>query len=159
MALKTKAIIEESNGMTFIGIGTSMAEKFVKKGVKRCICTLNGKSNLHVALQSRKEEGYFIYISKRVLKELSLKKGMTVQMELKEDESQFQFEEAEEWNEVLATDPIAKDIFDQLTPGNQRSILYLITRVKSSEKRIERSLHIAEQLKRGIHSAAKLMKK
>ena len=84
---------------------------------------------------------------------------MTVQMELKEDESQFQFEEAEEWNEVLATDPIAKDIFDQLTPGNQRSILYLITRVKSSEKRIERSLHIAEQLKRGIHSAAKLMKK
>jgi len=145
--------------MTFIGIGTSMAEKFVKKGVKRCICTLNGKSNLHVALQSRKEEGYFIYISKRVLKELSLKKGMTVQMELKEDESQFQFEEAEEWNEVLATDPIAKDIFDQLTPGNQRSILYLITRVKSSEKRIERSLHIAEQLKRGIHSAAKLMKK
>ncbi len=159
MALKTKAIIEESNGMTFIGIGTSMAEKFVKKGVKRCICTRNGKSNLHVALQSRKEEGYFIYISKRVLKELSLKKGMTVQMELKEDESQFQFEEAEEWNEVLATDPIAKDIFDQLTPGNQRSILYLITRVKSSEKRIERSLHIAEQLKRGIHSAAKLMKK
>lgn len=159
MALKTKAIIEESNGMTFIGIGTSMAEKFVKKGVKRCICTLNGKSNLHVALQSRKEEGYFIYISKRVLKELSLKKGMTVQMELKEDESQFQFEEAEEWNEVLATDPIAKDIFDQLTPGNQRSILYLITRVKSSEKRIERSLHIAEQLKRGINSAAKLMKK
>ena len=159
MALKTKAIIEESNGMTFIGIGTSMAEKFVKKGVKRCICTLNGKSNLHVALQSRKEEGYFIYISKRVLKELSLKKGVTVQMELKEDESQFQFEEAEEWNEVLATDPIAKDIFDQLTPGNQRSILYLITRVKSSEKRIERSLHIAEQLKRGIHSAAKLMKK
>ena len=159
MALKTKAIIEESNGMTFIGIGTSMAEKFVKKGVKRCICTLNGKSNLHVALQSRKEEGYFIYISKRVLKELSLKKGMTVQMELKEDESQFQFEEAEEWNEVLATDPIAKDIFDQLTPCNQRSILYLITRVKSSEKRIERSLHIAEQLKRGIHSAAKLMKK
>ena len=159
MALKTKAIIEESNGMTFIGIGTSMAEKIVKKGVKRCICTLNGKSNLHVALQSRKEEGYFIYISKRVLKELSLKKGMTVQMELKEDESQFQFEEAEEWNEVLATDPIAKDIFDQLTPGNQRSILYLITRVKSSEKRIERSLHIAEQLKRGIHSAAKLMKK
>ena len=159
MVLKTKAIIEESNGLTFIAIGTSMAQKFVKKGIKRCICILNGKSSLHVALQSRKEERYFIYISKHVLKELSLKKGMTVQMELKEDESQFQFEKAAEWNEVLATDPIAKDIFDQLTPGNQRSILYLITRVKSSEKRIERSLHIAEQLKRGIHSAAKLMKK
>ncbi len=159
MALKSKAIIEESSGMTFIAIGTSVAEKLIKKGVKRCICTLNGKSSLHVALQSRKEQGYFIYISKRVLKELNLKKGMAVQMELKEDESHFQFEEAEEWNEVLATDPIAKDVFDQLTPGNQRSILYLITRVKSSEKRIERSLHIAEQLKRGIHSAAKLMKK
>jgi transcription termination factor Rho len=154
-----KAVIDHSDGMYFIAIGTSTAEKFLKKGNKRCICTLNGKSSLHVAIRSRKEEGYFIYISKRVLKELSLKKGMMVQMELKEDESQFQFEEAEEWNEVLATDPIAKDVFDQLTPGNQRSILYLITRVKSSEKRIERSLHIAEQLKRGIHSAAKLMKK
>lgn len=154
-----KAVIDQSNGMYFIAISTSTAEKLIKKGIKRCICTLNGKSSLHVALQSRKEKGYFVYISKRVLKELNLRKGMAVQIELKEDESEFQFEEAEEWNEVLATDLIAKDIFDQLTPGNQRSILYLITRVKSSEKRIERSLHIAEQLKRGIHSAAKLMKK
>lgn len=154
-----KAVIDQSGGMHFISISASMAEKFIKKGIKRCICTLNGKSSLHVALQSRKEDGYFIYISKRILKELNLKKGMTVQMELKEDESTFQFEEAEEWNEVLATDPTAKKIFDQLTPGNQRSILYLINRVKSSDKKVERSLYIAEQLKRGIHSAAKLMKK
>ncbi len=154
-----KAVIDQSGGMHFISISASMAEKFIKKGIKRCICTLNGKSSLHVALQSRKEEGYIIYISKRVMKELNLKKGLTVQMELREDESTFQFEEAEEWNEVLATDPEAKKIFSELTPGNQRSILYLITRVKSSDKRIERSLHIAEQLKKGIHSAARLMKK
>lgn len=154
-----KAVIDQSDGMYFIAIEASIAKKFIQKGIKRCICILNGKSSLHVAIRSRKEEGYFIYISKRVLKELNLKKGMTVQMELKEDTSNFQFEEAEEWNEVLETDPTAKEIFYQLTPGNQRSILYLITRVKSSEKRIERSLHIAEQLKRGIHSAAKIMKK
>lgn len=159
MVIKKKAVIDQSGGMHFIGIDNSTAEKFIKKGIKRCICTLNGKSSLHVALQSRKEEGYIIYISKRVMKELNLKKGLTVQIELKEDESTFQFEEAEEWNEVLATDPEAKKIFSELTPGNQRSILYLITRVKSSDKRIERSLHIAEQLKKGIHSAARLMKK
>lgn len=159
MATKTRAVIDQSGGMHFINISASMADKFIKKRIKRCIATLNGTSNLHVALQSRKEGGYFIYISKRVLKELNLKKGMTVQLELKEDQSTFKFEEAEEWNEVLATDNKAKTIFHQLTPGNQRSILYLITRVKSSDKRIERALHIAEQLKRGIHSAAQLMKK
>lgn len=159
MVIKKKAIIDQSDGMHFIGIDTPTAEKFSKKGIKRCICILNGKSSLHVALQSRKEEGYIIYISKRVLKELNLKKGVTVQLELKEDKSTFQFEEAIEWTEVLETDPEAKIIFDQLTPGNKRSILYLITRIKSSDKRIERSLHIAEQLKRGIHSAAKLLKK
>lgn len=159
MATSIKSVIERSHDMHLIGIGTSTAERFIKKGNKRCICILNGTVTLHVALQSRKETGYFIYISKRVLKELSLQKGMTVKLELKEDESTFQFEEAEEWNEVLQTDPEAERIFNQLTPGNQRSILSLITRVKSSDKRIERSLHIAEQLKRGIHSAAKLMKK
>lgn len=159
MATKIKGEIDESSGMYFIAIPTSVAEKFTKKGIKRCVCIINGKSSLHVALQSRKEEGYFIYISKRVLKELNLKKGITVRLELKEDESKFQFEESEEWNEIIETDPIAKDIFYRLTPGNQRSILYLITRVKSSEKRIERSLHIAEQLKRGIHSASQLLKK
>jgi hypothetical protein len=153
------AVIEQSGGMHFIGISTTTAQKFIKKGTKRCICVLNGSQTLHVALQSKKEGGYFIYISKKVLKALNVKAGMKVKVELKEDNSNFQFTESEEWNEVMETDPIAKDIFYQLTPGNQRSILYLITSVKSTEKRIERSLHIAEQLKRGIHRAAELLKK
>ena len=77
-----KAVIYQSDGMYVIAIGTSTAEKFIKKGVKRCICTLNGKSSLHVALQSRKEVGYFIYVNKRILKELNPRKGMTVQIDL-----------------------------------------------------------------------------
>ncbi|HMP87120.1 MAG TPA: YdeI/OmpD-associated family protein, partial [Lacibacter sp.] len=53
---------------------------------------------------------------------------------------------------VLESDPEAEALFRKLTPGNQRGLLYLVTRLRSSEKRIERSLHIAEKMKAGITS-------
>lgn len=83
---------------------------------------------------------------------------MAVQIDFKKDHTTYQFEDVEEWNEVMNTDPEVEIIFNQLTPGNKRSILFLIQQVKSSDKRIQRSLKIAENLKKGIHSPKLLLK-
>ena len=40
----------------------------------------------------------------------------------------------EELKEVLDTDPEADSIFNGLTEGNHRSLIYLVTQVKSSDK-------------------------
>jgi uncharacterized protein YdeI (YjbR/CyaY-like superfamily) len=64
----------------------------------------------------------------------------------------------EELSEVLATDPEASRIFHALTEGNQRGLIFLVTQVKSTDKRIERSLRIADQVKHGVTSPRLILK-
>ena len=75
------------------------------------------------------------------------------------DDTELQFSVPEEFAEVLATDPAAEKIFNTLTPGNKRGLIALVNMVKSSDKKIERSLLIAEKLKKGVSSPAKVMQK
>ena len=49
-------------------------------------------------------------------------------------------------------------IFHALTEGNQRGVIYLVTQVKSSKKKVERALKISEKLKQGVTSARLILK-
>lgn len=64
----------------------------------------------------------------------------------------------EEFTEVFATDAAAEKIFKNLTPGNKRGLIALVNMVKSSDKKIERALKIADKLKMGITAPAQIMK-
>lgn len=146
-----KTILEKlGNGMHYCNVNTSVVNRLVKTKEKRWICVINNTISFHAALQYSKEGNYFIYVGSKILKQLNLKKGMTVQIEFEKDDTMYQFEDVEEWNEVINTDAEVEIIFNQLTPGNKRSILFLIQQVKSSDKRIQRSLKIAENLKKGF---------
>jgi len=65
----------------------------------------------------------------------------------------------EELKEILETDPEASEIFHSLTSGNQRGLLYLVAQVKTSDKKIERALKIADRIKIGITSPRLVMGK
>jgi uncharacterized protein YdeI (YjbR/CyaY-like superfamily) len=65
----------------------------------------------------------------------------------------------EELSEVLCQDPDADAVFQNLTDGNKRGIIYLVTLLKTSDKRIERALIIAEKLKLGVTSPRLILKK
>ena len=82
-----------------------------------------------------------------------------VQAQILPDESPFQFDMPEEFQAVLDTDPAASAVFERLTPGNQRSLIYLVQALKSVDKRIERSLLVASKLRAGIHSAREILRK
>jgi len=49
--------------------------------------------------------------------------------------------------------------FHSLTPGNQRGIIDLVSKVKSIDKKIEWSLKIPSKLKIGITSPKQIVKK
>ena len=74
------------------------------------------------------------------------------------DNSDFQFESPKEFMEVLKTDQKADNIFKTLTEGNKRGLIYLVTQVKSIDKRIGRSLKIAERLKLRVKSPREILK-
>lgn len=90
----------------------------------------------------------YIVLSKARMKKLDVHLNDEVNVELKRDFSKYGFVVPEEFTEVLNQDPEGKVRFESLTMGNQRAIIYLVVQIKSSEKKIEKSIFFLENLKR-----------
>ncbi len=146
------------SGMHYILLDKQLVSDLTKNNTKRVLCRLNNEVEFHCAILPKKEGGHFVNIGSSLCKKLKIQEGSKVTATFSEDHSEYQFEMPEELEEVLHTDPEAKTLFYSLTEGNQRGLIYLITQVKSSEKRIERALKIAAKLKLGITSPKVILK-
>jgi Bacteriocin-protection, YdeI or OmpD-Associated len=147
------------NGMHYILPDSKIISRLTKNGNRRAICKLNGTVEFHCAFMSKKEGGHFIIIGAALCKKLKIKSSSKVKAVFSADESEYQFEMPEELKEVLDTDPAANKIFQSLTKGNQRGLMYLVTLVKSVDKKIERALKIADKIKTGITSPPAILKR
>jgi len=114
---------------------------------KRVLCTLNNTLTVSRAM-SPKDGYHYILLNKDVLKKCGFVSGSPVHVELQPDVSKYGIDITEEMEEVLFSDPDGSDLFHKLTPGVQRSLIYLINKIKSSQLRIERSFVILEHLKK-----------
>jgi len=90
----------------------------------------------------------YITFSNPRMKKLHVREGDTVNVLLVRDFSKYGFDVPEEFEELLRQDDIARERFESLSMGKRRSIIYLILQVKSSQKRIEKSIFLLENLKR-----------
>jgi hypothetical protein len=145
--------------MHFIELAEKKAAKLTANGNKRVLCVLNKKITLHAAVMRTKEGMHYIMIAEKYLKQLGLRIGMPVDAAVKKDTSDLQFHIAEEFSEVFNTDPEAAKIFNTLTDGKKRGLIALVNMVKSTDKKIERALKIAEKLKQGVTSPQQIMKR
>lgn len=155
-----ECILEKSgNWGHCIIIDPQVAAPLLANGNKRVVCIINGTLTLHCALLHSKEGYHYIAISSKVCKQLGVKAGSKLQIHLEIDTAEYQFEMPVELQEVLDSDPEAAAAFEALTDGKKRSIMHLVTLVKSVDKRIERALLIAHKIKMGISSPQLLLKK
>jgi len=74
--------------------------------------------------------------------------GDTVTVHLEKNRSEYGFNVPEEFEEVLKQDPLANERFNTSTKGTHRAVIYLVLQIKSSQKRIEKSIFLLENLKR-----------
>ena len=81
------------------------------------------------------------------MKELDVHLNDTVDVELKRDFSEYGFDVPEEFTEVLRQDPEGRERFESLTMGKRRAIIYLVIQLKSSQKKIEKTIFFLENLK------------
>lgn len=142
----------------FLPVPDREALAFRDAGHKRVLCSLNGEAPFHCALARQEDRGYYIMLSKRRLKEHDLTRGDEVDVQLTEDQSEYQAPMPEALDEVLKSDYEGYRVFQSLTPGKQRSIIHMIRRIKSVDLQIERALTIIENLKLGIRNNKDLTK-
>lgn len=114
---------------------------------KRILCTLNNTLTVSRAM-SPKDGYHYILLNKDVLKKCGLENGSPVHVVLQPDVSKYGIDITEEMQEVLYSDPDGSDLFHKLTPGVQRSLIYIVNKIKNSQLRIERSFVILEHIKK-----------
>lgn len=115
------------------------------------------KVNFHGAIQKRNSK-YYMMFSKRYQKELGIFPNDYFQLQFFEDTSKYGVDMPEELDAVLLSDIDAYTIFESFTAGKKRGIIYMIARYKSSQTKIDKSLLLCENLKRGIRDNLMLLK-
>lgn len=129
-----------------IMIPDSISEHFVSKTDRRVLCRLNESIDIQAALMPDGNGSFFISINKEVRKKLNLEVGTDIWVHLKKDESKYGIALPEEMEELFKQDEEGSHWFHSLTPGKQRSLLYIVGKPKSSEVRIRKGLVILDYL-------------
>jgi bifunctional DNA-binding transcriptional regulator/antitoxin component of YhaV-PrlF toxin-antitoxin module len=137
------------------------AEKFLGSKDKRVKveATFNDKKIIiHSAIQKDRDGNYRITFGKRNQKDLGIHPSDYFEIQFFEDNSKYGVAMPEELQAVFDSDIESFKIFESFTPGKKRSIIYMISRFRSSQSRIDKSLILTENLKRGIRDNKELLK-
>ncbi|MEM8927205.1 MAG: YdeI/OmpD-associated family protein [Bacteroidota bacterium] len=147
-------------GMHSIIIPDVVAVPFIEQGHSRVRVRASFESNsIEFYAAVRKYNGqYTMMFSKNKQKELGLLPNDCFEMQFFEDTSKYGVEVPEEFQAVMLSDYKAYQIFESFTKGKQRGIIYMITRFKDSQKKIDKTLLLCENLKRGIRENKDLLK-
>ena len=117
-----------------------------EKGVKRFLCSIDKGDPFHASLMPAGNGIYFIKLNQELRKRHRLSLGRKMLVSFTEDESKYGMPMPEEFEEILRQDDLSQKRFEKLSPGKQRSLLYLVNKVKNPQKRLEKSLIILEHL-------------
>ncbi len=80
---------------------------------------------------------YYIMVAKRYIKPLKKDKGDLVSYTLQEDPNPLGIAIQEVLEVFLAQDEDGKTIFDQLTDGRKRTLIFSVLRIKNIDKQIQ----------------------
>jgi len=143
--------LENSNNKIYgfcIALPESVAEWFLKRNIKRVVCTLNDTHSWQCAIMPMGQSRYYVLVNSQLRKKLKLLLNEPIKVKLEEDKSKYGMPMPEEMKELLYQDPEGEHLFHALTPGKQRSLLHLIGKPKSSELKLIKALVVLEHLKK-----------
>jgi len=125
---------------------------FLAENQKRvkAIASFNSKEITFYGAIQKRGDNYYMMFGKRYQKELGIFPNDYFKLQFFEDTSKYGVAMPEELEAVFLGDPDAFDIFESLTAGKKRGLIYAITRFKNTQTRIDKSLVLCENLKRGI---------
>lgn len=124
-----------------------IALKFIDGDDKRVVCTLNQTESFHAALMHLGDGDFFINVNKQIRNKLKVNDGDEILVSLVKDHSEYGLPLPDEFKELLIQDISGSDLFHALTPGKQRTLLYIIGKPKSADLRIRNGIAVLQHLK------------
>ncbi len=144
----TIQIFEEHLWSYHAAIPDEIYEKLKNKTKnKRVKCTVNKSLTFQCGMMPSGRGYHFIMFNKERRSKLGLNVGDELFIHLEPDDSIYGIDMPEEMEAVLFSDPNASDFFHKLTPGKQRSLIYIVSKVKNPDIKIHKSIVISNHLK------------
>lgn len=142
--------VEKLNSSVYghcVEVPTKIIEYYKKKDITRFMASINKHKSIHCAFVPNGKGRAYILLNKEIRKALELGIGSDVSVVVDPDNSKYGMPLPEELEELFYQDPEGSDVFHTLTPGKQRSLLFLVGKPKSSKTRLKKALTIIEYLK------------
>jgi len=130
-----------------VEVPTKILDYYKKKEVTRLIATINKLTKIHCAFIPNGKGKAYILFNKELRKEHNIIAGDLVSISLIPDGSKYGIPLPEEMEELFYQDPKGNEVFHSLSPGKQRSLLYLVGKPKSPKTRLKKAITIIEYLK------------
>ena len=143
-----------------LSLPEQIVKPFLEKGHQRVAVKAEFEGNtiqFHGAIQKR-GKGYYLMFGKQNQKRLGVFPNDYMQLQFFEDTSKYGVDMPEEFEAVLQSDPEVMEVFETLTMGKKRGLIYTILRYKNSQTRIDKALILCENLKRGIRDPRELFR-
>ncbi|WP_299532521.1 DUF1905 domain-containing protein [Ulvibacterium sp.] len=148
-----KQLEKRKGGYHYIRISSSIIDSFERKRKTRLICTLDSMISYRCGLNHLGDGNYFIIISGKYLKELGKGLGEEVTWKIEEDPDPLGVEIPEVLAVFLTQDTHANEIFQKLTDGKKRSLIYSIIKIKDFDSQVRTIIDFLEEQSRRMGSA------
>lgn len=136
---------KRKGGYFYLGIPAEEVAKFEKGKATRLLCTIDQKVSYSCGLNHMGDGNFFIIVATRYMKQLKMQVGDQVTFELVEDPNPLGVKVPEALAVLLEQDKAAKAVFEKITDGKKRSLIYTIQKLKDIDKQVQKSLDFLEE--------------
>jgi hypothetical protein len=131
---------KRKGGYFYLTIPSELVGQFKNKRHTRFLCRIDKKVTFQCGLNHLGDGNFFIILSSKNLQEINKNLGDNLFFELTEEPNPLGVDMPEVLDAVLEQDLSLKAIFDCLTLGKRRNVIYSINKIKDVDKQIQKAI-------------------
>jgi hypothetical protein len=124
-------------GYFYLTIEATIINQFERKRHTRLVCHLDEKISYQCGLNHLGDGNFFIIIAGKLLEQLGKKVGSFVHFKIEEDPNPLGVNVPEVLTVLLTQDESLKEIYDKITDGKKRALIFSILKVKDIDKQVQ----------------------
>ncbi len=134
-------------GYFYLVIQADLVNQLSHKRATRLLCTIDDRISLRCGLNHLGDGNFYIIIAKRHFEKLNKRLGESVEYRIQEDPDQLGVDVPEVLSVFLEQDLEARAIYEKLTDGKKRTLIYSFNRIKDIDKQVKKIIDFLAQEK------------
>ncbi|MCB0578442.1 MAG: DUF1905 domain-containing protein [Phaeodactylibacter sp.] len=134
---KIKQLEKRKGGYFYLELNADVVNQFENKKATRIICTLDNALSYRCGLNHLGDGNFFIIIATKYIEKLGKNLGDPVNYRIDKDPDQLGVDVPEVLEVFLAQDSDLKSIYEALTDGKKRSLIYSLKKTKNIDSQVQ----------------------